>query len=133
RAPQGPAAWEMLYERAVCHEMLGDWPAAEADLERSVALDGNRALSLNHLGYTWVDRNERVAEGLALIERAIAIDPNNAYFIDSLGWAYYRLGEFGIAVDLLERAVALLPDHPTLNDHLGDAYWRIGRRIEARF
>lgn len=88
---------------------------------------------MNYLGYMWVDRGERLAEGLALIERAAALRPNSGAIIDSLGWAYYRAGDYERALEQIERAIVLEPADATLNDHLGDVYWRLGRRTEARF
>ena len=88
---------------------------------------------MNYLGYSWVDMNINLEEGLDLIRKAVDLRPSDGYIVDSLGWAYYRLGRFEEATVELERAVSLKPDDPVLNDHLGDAYWRVGRRLEATF
>ena len=88
---------------------------------------------LNYLGYSWIDQNRNLKQGLALIEKAVRQKPDDGYIVDSLGWAYYRLGNYKEAVKHLERAVELRPEDPVLNDHLGDAYWRVGREREARF
>ncbi len=88
---------------------------------------------LNYLGYSWVDMNKNLDEGLNMIRTAVDLRPNDGYIIDSLGWAYYRLGRYPDAVEQLERAILLTPADPTINDHLGDAYWRVGRTREAKF
>jgi Flp pilus assembly protein TadD len=85
------------------------------------------------LGYSWIDQNRNLKQGLAMIQKAVAKRQNDGYIVDSLGWAYYRLGNYKEAVRHLERAVELKPEDPTLNDHLGDALWRVGRRREAHF
>jgi Flp pilus assembly protein TadD len=125
--------WRLYFARGAARERLGRWPDAESDLRRALELSPEQPDVMNYLGYSWVDRGERLQEGLALIQRAVELRPGSGAIIDSLGWAHYRLGDYAQALDLLERAVELEPADPTLNDHLGDVYWRLGRRIEARF
>ncbi|WP_088345295.1 MULTISPECIES: tetratricopeptide repeat protein [Rhodomicrobium] len=125
--------WSVYYARGVCYERMKDWPKAEADLKKALDIDANQELTLNYLGYSWVDQNLNVKEAMELIRRAVQKRPNDGYFVDSLGWAYYRQADFQQAVKQLERAVELKPDDPVINDHLGDAYWKVGRRLEAQF
>jgi tetratricopeptide (TPR) repeat protein len=96
-------------------------------------LNPDQPLILNYLGYSWVDRNMRLKEGLEFIEKAVQLKPDDGYIVDSLGWAHFRLGNYAEAVEHLERAVELRPSDPILNDHLGDALWRVGRIREARY
>jgi tetratricopeptide (TPR) repeat protein len=128
-----PLEWRLYFSRGASRERLGRWPEAEADLQRALELSPDQPDVLNYLGYSWVDRGERLQEGLAMIRRAAELRPMSGAIIDSLGWAYYRLGDYAQAVEWLEAAVRLEPSDATLNDHLGDVYWRLGRRIEARF
>jgi len=88
---------------------------------------------LNFLGFGWVDRSERVEEGMELIRKALSIRPNAGHIVDSLGWAYFRTGQYEKAVQELERAAQLAPSDPVVIDHLGDAYWRAGRKREALY
>jgi tetratricopeptide (TPR) repeat protein len=125
--------WTYWYARGTSYERLKNWPAAEADLLRALQLSPDQPLVLNYLGYSWIDQNRNLKQGLAMIEKAVAAKPDDGYIVDSLGWAHYRLGNFKEAVRHLERAVELRPEDPVLNDHLGDAYWRVGREREARF
>jgi tetratricopeptide (TPR) repeat protein len=125
--------WTYFYMRGTCYERLKKLPQAEADLQRALQLSPGQHLTLNYLGYTWIDHNRNLRKGLALIEKAVRLKPDDGDIVDSLGWAHFRLGHFSEAVRYLERAVELRPDDPTLNDHLGDAYWRVGREREARF
>jgi len=128
-----PQHWVYWYARGTCYERIKNWPAAEVDLLKAKELNPDQPLILNYLGYSWVDQNRRLDEGLKLIDQAVSLKPDDGYIVDSLGWAYYRLGKFKKAVKHLERAVELQPEDPILNDHLGDALWRVGRRREARF
>lgn len=125
--------WRVLFARAAVRGESGDWAGAEADLQAALAIEPDRPELLNYLGYGWIDRGERVQEGLGLIRRAAEARPDQGYIIDSLGWAYFRLGQYEQAIACLERAAELSPTDPEILDHLGDAYWRAGRELEARF
>ncbi len=125
--------WIYWYARGTSYERLKKWSAAEADLLKALQLAPDQPLVLNYLGYSWIDQQRNLKQGLAMIEKAVAARPDDGYIVDSLGWAHYRLGNYREAVRHLERAVELKPEDPVLNDHLGDAFWRIGREREARF
>ncbi len=125
--------WRLLYMRGVAYERAGRWPEAERDLQAALKLRPDEPELLNYLGYSWIDRGERLAEALGMVERAVAANPQSGAMIDSLGWAHYRLGDYKKAVELLEQAVELEAGDPDVNNHLGDAYWRVGRRAEAQF
>jgi tetratricopeptide (TPR) repeat protein len=125
--------WTYWYSRGTCYERMKKWPPAEADLQRALQLNPEQPLVLNYLGYSWVDQNRNLKQGMSLIEKAVALKPDDGYIVDSLGWAHYKQSNFKEAVRYLERAVELRPEDPVLNDHLGDALWRVGRQREARF
>ena len=125
--------WSYLYARGTAYERLKNWPAAEADLKRALALAPEQPLILNYLGYSWIDQGRNMKEGMKLIEKAVQLKPDDGYIVDSLGWAHYKQGNYKEAVKFLERAVEIKPEDPTLNDHLGDAFWQVGREREARF
>ncbi|NAZ37647.1 tetratricopeptide repeat protein [Rubellimicrobium sp. CFH 75288] len=128
-----PVRWFVLYTRAIARQAQDDWEGAEADLRAALALEPDQPQLLNHLGYSLVERGEKLDEALAMIERAVEAEPQNGAIVDSLGWAFFKLGRFEEAVEQLERAAALEPTDPVINDHLGDAYWKVGREREARF
>lgn len=125
--------WNVFYQRGIAYERLKQWPKAEPNFRKALELFPDQPQVMNYLGYSWVDMNINLEEGLDLIRKAVDLRPSDGYIVDSLGWAYYRLGRFDDAVRELERAVSLKPDDPVLNDHLGDAYWHVGRRLEATF
>lgn len=128
-----PHHWPLLYSRGISYERSGAWPKAEADFQKALALKPDQPDVLNYLGYSWIDKGERLAEARAMIEKAVALRPRDGAIVDSLGWALYRMGEFANAVKVLERAIELKPEDPTINDHLGDAYYQVGRVDEANF
>lgn len=125
--------WHLLFARAVAHERSGRWALAEADLKTALKFQPDDASVLNYLGYSWIDRGERLDEAKAMVKRAVELRPRDGYIVDSLGWAHFKLGEYEDAAAVLERAVELRPLDATINDHLGDAYWKVGRKAEARF
>jgi len=127
------AEWNIFYQRGIAYERLKQWPKAEPNFRKALELFPDQPQVLNYLGYSWVDMNMNLDEGLSMIKRAVELRPSDGYIVDSLGWAYYRLGRYDDAVRELERAVGLMPNDPILNDHLGDAYWRVGRKLEATF
>jgi tetratricopeptide (TPR) repeat protein len=128
-----PDRWALFYDRGVSYERADDWSKAEADLEYALSLKPDQPLILNYLGYSWIDRGEKLDQGLKMIEKAVELRPEDGYIVDSLGWAHYRMGDYAGAVEYLERAVELVPSDSTINNHLGDAYWRTGRLTEARY
>jgi tetratricopeptide (TPR) repeat protein len=125
--------WRLYYARGVTLERLGRWNEAQADLEAALKIRPDEPELLNYLGYSWIDRGERLPEAMAMVEKAVAANPQSGAMVDSLGWAHYRLGDYKKAVEKLEQAVELDAGDPEINNHLGDAYWKSGRRDEAQF
>ncbi|MFN3673351.1 MAG: tetratricopeptide repeat protein, partial [Bosea sp. (in: a-proteobacteria)] len=137
-ASPGRANWDLFYFRGIARERTKRWAEGEADLRKALELmpeplGRERALVLNYLGYSLVDQNLKLEEGLAMLRRAVELRPRDGYITDSLGWAYYRLGRYEDALRELERAMELRPSDPVINDHLGDVYWKVGRKLEATF
>ena len=132
-AEAGIQDWRLLYARGAVREQTDNWNEGEADLLAALELAPNQPALLNYLGYSWIDRGERLEQSLDMIQTAVELRPNAGFIVDSLGWAYYRLGEYDKAVEHLERAVELSPSEAALNDHLGDAFWQVGRRTEAKY
>lgn len=127
------AQWFLLYARGISHERLKDWDKADADFRAALALNPEQPQVLNYLGYSLVERQEKLDEALDMIERAVAGRPDSGYIVDSLGWVLYRLGRYQEAVGHMEKAVELMPVDPVVNDHLGDVFWAVGRYREAEF
>ncbi|WP_099865230.1 tetratricopeptide repeat protein [Pararhizobium haloflavum] len=125
--------WNIFFQRGIAYERLKEWETAEPNFLKALDLFPDQPQVLNYLGYSWVDMNMNLDEGMDMIEQAVELRPNDGYIVDSLGWAHYRLGDYEQAVSELERAVELRPADATINDHLGDAYWRVGRKLEATF
>jgi tetratricopeptide (TPR) repeat protein len=125
--------WVIFYFRGICYERSKQWPKSEADLKKALELFPDQPHVLNYLGYSWIDQDVNLDDGMAMIKKSVQQRPDDGYIVDSLGWAYFRTGNYEEATKQLERAIELKPEDSTINDHLGDAYWRIGRVLEARF
>jgi tetratricopeptide (TPR) repeat protein len=132
---QSPAKnhWSIFFQRGIANERLKKWDKAEPDFRKALELNPEQPQVLNYLGYSWVDMNRNLQDGLEMIKKAVDLRPDDGYIVDSLGWAYYRLGRFDESVVELERAAELRAGDATINDHLGDAYWRVGRKLEATY
>ncbi|HPD90877.1 MAG: tetratricopeptide repeat protein [Rhodobacter sp.] len=125
--------WQTWFARAVAYSRTDDWAAAESDFRAALAVEPDQPTVLNYLGYSLIERGEKLVEALDMIRRAVAAEPDSGYIVDSLAWAQFRLGHYEDAVPNMERAVELQPTDAILNDHLGDVYWAVGRHREARF
>ena len=125
--------WTVFYFRGIANERQKKWPLAEADFRKALELAPDESSVLNYLGYSLIDKNEKLDEAIAMVKKAVELKPNDGYIVDSLGWAYFQLRDFANAVEQLERAVDLKAGDPIIAEHLGDAYWRVGRTLEAKF
>jgi tetratricopeptide (TPR) repeat protein len=93
----GPAPtrndWNLFFQAGIAHERLKQWPRAEAHFKRALELYPDQPQVMNYLGYSWIDMNMNLEEGMDLIRAAVDLRPNDGYIVDSLGWAHYRLGD----------------------------------------
>jgi len=126
-----PESTELLYDLAMAAEKVDRLDVAETALKRVIALKPDEAQGYNALGYTLVDRTDRIEEGLKLIEKAHALSPEDAFILDSMGWGYYRLGQYPKSVEYLQRALDKRPD-PEVAAHLGEVLWKMGQRDAAQ-
>lgn len=129
----GRGHWGAYYTRGITLERQGRWEEAEADFRFALELSPGQPFVLNYLGYSLVEKREKLDEALEMIEQAVAARPDDGYITDSLGWVLYRLGRYEEAVTHMERAAELEPVDPVVSDHLGDVLWAVGRQREAVF
>jgi tetratricopeptide (TPR) repeat protein len=100
-------------------------------MRKVIALNSDNAQAYNALGYSMLDRNEHLQEGMDLVEKAIKIAPDDAAIMDSVGWGHYRLGNYTKSLEYLRRAYAAIPD-PEIAAHLGEVLWMHGDKEQAR-
>jgi len=121
---------ELRFARALAHAAQGHAAAAEQDLRQLLEQDPDDPATLNALGYTLADSNERLPEALALIKQALALAPKDAAIMDSMGWVLFRLGQLSDAVGWLRAAQAADPN-AEIAAHLGEALWADGQQQAA--
>ena len=125
-----PDQTDLLYDLAMVAEKLDKIDVVETRLGRLLEIKPESPHALNALGYTLVDRTQRVDEGYALIERAHKLSPDDPFILDSMGWALYRLGKLDDAETYLRRAMTERPD-AEIAAHLGEVLWAKGERGRA--
>lgn len=121
----------ILYARALTAEKIERLDVTFSDLEKIIKLDPANGQALNALGYTLVDRTDRLKEGLEYINKAYELNPGDAAILDSLGWANYRLGNHEEALKYLRLAFEKLKD-AEIAAHLGEVLWVMGEHDSAR-
>jgi tetratricopeptide (TPR) repeat protein len=112
-------------------ERLKKYDDAERVFRQVVAADATHAPALNYLGYTLIERGQRVPEALELIKRAVKLDPYNGSYLDSLGWAHYKLNQLDLAEASLRVAAEQLAGDSVVQDHFGDVLAAKGLVAEA--
>ncbi len=127
----GPAVGEVYL--ALAARLEGEGRSAEQTelLRRAIELNPRNDRALNFLGYLWADRGENLEESVTMLLHALEIRPDEPAYLDSLGWAYYRQGEFELALPQLARAIQLGGEEPVILQHLGDLYAATDRPEQA--
>ena len=126
-----PENINVLYARALTAEKIERLDVTFSDLEKIIKLDPANGQALNALGYTLVDRTDRIQEGMDYISKAYTMNPNDAAILDSMGWAHYRLGNYEEALKFLRMAFEQLKD-AEIAAHLGEVLWVMGEQESAR-
>lgn len=121
---------DLLYDRAMAAEKLNKLNVLEEDLRKVIRLKPDYAHAYNALGYTLVEKTDRLAEAAELLDKAISLAPEDPFILDSMGWLNYRKGNLDKAREFLERAWRLRQD-PEIAAHLGEVLWMKGSRDEA--
>jgi tetratricopeptide (TPR) repeat protein len=122
---------QLLFEAAMAADKLGKAELFEQLLRKLLQLAPDHAQAYNALGYSFLERNVRIDEGMKLVEKAYQIEPDDAAITDSMGWGYYRLGKLDKSAEFLKRAFAANPD-PEIAAHLGEVLWAQGNKEEAK-
>ncbi|MBI1175653.1 MAG: tetratricopeptide repeat protein [Sideroxydans sp.] len=122
---------QLLYEAALLADKIGKPDELERLIRKLIHEQPNNANAYNALGYSLLERNVRLQEGMKLVEKAYQLVPNDAAITDSVGWGHYRLGNLDQSLTFLRKAYALNPD-PEIAAHLGEVLWVHGDRDEAQ-
>lgn len=129
-AAKTPADVELLYDQSMMAEKIGKLAEMEALLRRVIELKPDYHSAYNALGYSFADRNVRLAEAKQLINKALEFAPADPFIRDSLGWVEFRLGNAAEAVKIFEGAFKARPD-AEIAAHFGEVLWSLGQRDKA--
>ena len=112
---------------------MGNYEKSDKDLIQSLKISPDNAYILNHLAYSWLERDYQIDQAFKMLEKAYLSNKNDPFIIDSIGWAYHLIENYVEAEKYLKRAVELMPEDPIVNDHYGDTLWKLNRKIQARY
>ncbi len=126
-----PKSPELLYQRAMLNDELGNYKQSESHLRQYLKLRPDDATGLNALGYTLTIRSTRYGEAQRYIEKALRSEPKNGVILDSMGWVLYKQGRTLQALPYLQQAWEAVED-PEVAAHLGEVLFELGRREEGR-
>jgi DNA-binding winged helix-turn-helix (wHTH) protein len=107
-----------------------DWPGAEAEFQRAIALDPNYAAS--HEWYSiFLLAAGRPEDAFREIQLARQPDPLSLSINSDLGFHYYYTGRYNEAVKQLKFVLELNKDFPPARLWLGRTYQELGRLDDA--
>jgi len=127
---RSPQDHELLYDQALMAEKMGNYDAMERLLRRLIALKPDYHHAYNALGYSFAERNIRLAEARVLINKALEFAPQDPMIMDSLGWVEFRSGNNAEALKILQAAFQARKD-ADIAAHLGEVLWAVGQREQA--
>jgi tetratricopeptide (TPR) repeat protein len=122
---------EFKFDYAMLAEKMGNLLLMEQLLKEAIKLKPDYAYAYNALGYSYADRNIKLADAKKYIEIALSISPNNHYIMDSMGWLHFRMGNIEIALQFIEKAYKIQKD-PEIAAHLGEILWKMGKLKQAK-
>ena len=102
----------------------------ERTLRGILVKNPNDVNTLNALGYSLADRNQKLPEALDLISKAHRLAPQDSFILDSLGWVNFRLGRNTLAIEQLSQAFNMKPE-ADIAAHLGEVLWAQNKTSEA--
>jgi serine/threonine protein kinase/TolB-like protein/Tfp pilus assembly protein PilF len=107
-----------------------DWPGAEQEFKRAIALDP-RYPSAHHRYGIYLAFLRRFDEGLRSLQLAQQLDPVSPSIVDNLGWTYQFAGQHEPAIVQLRQALEIDPSFWRPRWNLAEVYADKGRYAEA--
>lgn len=101
-----------------------DWPGAEAEFKRSLALNPGYAHGHHWYAHLLMSAGRR-DEALAESNRALELDPVSPIINLHLGWHFLNTGQYDRAIEQLGKTLELDPNYPL-------AYWYRGQAYEQQ-
>ena len=120
----------LLYTYAMSAEKSGRLDVMEKTLREILRKNPDDVNSLNALGYSLADRNQKLPEAFKLISKAHQLSPRDGFILDSLGWVNFRMGKNTLALEQLQQAFNMKPE-ADIAAHIGEVLWVMNRPVEA--
>ena len=121
---------DLMYDQAMIAEKIDDLAEMERLLRKVMLARPESANAYNALGYSFADRNIRLAEARQLIVKALEYAPGDPFISDSLAWVEFRVGNLPEALRILQKAFGDKPD-AEIAAHLGEVLWVMGEQSKA--
>lgn len=128
-----PGNMPFMLGLAGVRERQKDYEAGISLYEKVLKKQPDNAIATNNLAALLADHRtdqaslDKAAELAGKLEKT-----SQPAFLDTAGWVYYRLGDYGKAIDILKRVVEKAPEVPVFRYHLGMAYFKKGDNDAAR-
>ena len=120
------------YYLASLMEKNGQYLDARKLVQVIIDKDPNNAHALNFMGYSYLERNEKMDLAFEYISKAVSLRPDDGYIRDSLAWYYYQVGKYAEALKESKKAFELVKGDPTITKHLGMIYQRLSHYDKAK-
>jgi tetratricopeptide (TPR) repeat protein len=120
------------YYLASILEKDGQFFLARKLVQAIVDKDPNNAQALNFLGYSYLEKNERLDMAFAYISKAVKLRPDDGYIRDSLAWYYFQTGKYHEALAESKKAFELVKSDVIITKHLGMIYQRLSHFEKAK-
>lgn len=120
------------YYLASVMEKDGQYLEARKMVQVIIDKDPNNAHALNFLGYSYLEKNERLDVAFNYISKAVKLRPDDGYIRDSLAWYYFQTGKYQEALTEAKKAFELVKSDVIITKHLGMIYQRLNYLDKAK-
>jgi serine/threonine-protein kinase len=108
-----------------------DWPGAEQEYKRAIALNPNYANAHYFYAFTFLISRGRVDEAIAEMKKAAELDPLSLIINTNLGRTYFLARQYDKALEQYRKTLDLDPTFPRAHDRLQEVYEQKGMYQEA--
>jgi Flp pilus assembly protein TadD len=113
-------------------ESRGNAAKAQELYQKILSLQPNDPIASNNLAFSMLENGGNLDMALSLAQTARRALPDAPAIADALTWAYYRKGNYGLAIPLLEDALHKAPQNANFHYHLGLVFQQSGDKAKAK-
>ena len=130
-----PGNIEALSSLAILTEMTGRYEQSIKLYQKIIELAPGNVVAINNMSWIMCEHLNQFQQALQLAQKGLELAPDYTDLIDTCGMAYYRLKDFGKAIQNFSRCVELYPDSTpqavASRFHLAKAYIGAGQKDKA--